>query len=622
MKKLLIIVPILLALACQVKSTGSQLMNQSETQGSKDPHSFAQPAKAVVKHLDLKIKVDFDAQVIAGRASWLIENPSRTEEIIFDTQQLQIEKVSLGDSEKETTFSLGDSVEFLGKALKVRIEPGTKMVNIYYRTSRNAPALQWLNPQQTAGKKYPFLFTQSQAILARSWIPCQDSPGIRFTYNAEVTVPNYLLALMSAGNPREKNSGGVYQFRQPNAIPSYLMALAVGDIAFKGVDDRSGVYAEPVTLPKASYEFADMGKMITAAEKLYGPYKWERYDLLVLPPSFPFGGMENPMLTFSTPTVIAGDRSLVSLVAHELAHSWSGNLVTNATWNDFWLNEGFTMYLERRIIEAVYGKEEAKMQEVLGFQDLQATLEELGNENQDTRLKADFTGRDPDEGVSDIAYEKGYSFLRSIEEIVGRERLDAFLKEYFHAHAFQSVTTEEFIAYLDKHLIRGDESLRKQLNVKGWIYEPGLPANVLTAESARFSQIQHLIAKWQKSGNLSVLGSINRSTNELLYLIRHLPENTSYGQMEEIDKEFKFTDSGNAEIQTAWYVLSVRKQYKPAYRHIEKFLTEVGRRKFLMPLYKEIIKSPEGKEWAKKIYATARPNYHSVAYHSIDELLN
>jgi len=588
---------------------------------SADTHSFAEPEKAVVKHLDLDIHVDFASRVVSGEASWQIENVGKVDEIIFDTRQLIIEKVTLGEEEKETTFSLADSVQYLGKALRVKIQPATQLVNIYYRTSKDAAALQWLNPQQTAGKKQPFLFTQSQAILARTWIPCQDSPGIRFTYEATVEVPKDLLAVMSAENPQAKNTDGKYTFKQPHAIPSYLMALAVGDIAFKAVDQRSGVYAEPVSLEKVAYEFADMGKMITAAENLYGPYKWGRYDVLVLPPSFPFGGMENPMLTFATPTVIAGDRSLVSLIAHELAHSWSGNLVTNATWNDFWLNEGFTVYFERRIVEAVYGKDEAVMQEVLGSQDLHATLEDLGRNSPDTKLKADFTGRDPDEGVSDIAYEKGFAFIRFIEEAVGRERLDAFLKEYFDSHAFQSVTTEDFLTYMDQHLVKGDNKLRERLNTDAWIFEPGLPADAVKVESAKFRAIAQLLREFQTTQDISVLSGVNRSTNELLYLIRHLPESITTEQMSALDHKFEFTRSGNSEIQAAWYALAIRKAYTPAYPAIEAFLTQVGRRKFLVPLYKEMIRTPEGKEWAAKIYRTARPNYHSVAYHSIDELL-
>ena len=617
MNKLLILVPILFAFACQPKSDHETKV-AAKTQ--KDPHSFSEPSKAVVKHLDLDIKVDFDSKLISGKASWTIENHSKGSEIIFDARNLQISKITLGDEEKETTFSLGDDVKFMGQALKVKIDEATSKVNIYYKNEADAAAVQWLNPQQTAGKKYPFMFTQSQAILARTWIPCQDSPGIRFTYNATVAVPKELLALMSAENPQQKNPDGIYHFKQPHAIPSYLMALAVGDMAFNAVDGRTGVYAEPVTLQKATYELADMGKMTTAAEKIYGPYKWGRYDVLILPPSFPFGGMENPMLTFATPTIIAGDRSLVSLIAHELAHSWSGNLVTNANWNDFWLNEGFTTYFERRIVEDVYGKDEAKMQELLGYQGLQNLVKEMGATNADTKLKADFEGRDPDEGVSDIAYEKGYSFIRTIEDAVGRKKFDVFLRGYFDSHAFNSVTTEEFLAYLDSNLIKGDRALKDRINIDSWVYQPGLPTNSPVVGSEKFKALDSLIGEWQKSDDILILNK-KLSTNEALYLISHLPANITVKQMSELDNTFEFTASGNSEIQAAWYTLAVRMKYKPAYPNIENFLTEVGRRKFLMPLYKEMVKTAEGKEWAKKIYANARPNYHSVAYNSIDEIL-
>lgn len=617
MKKLLMLIPVLFAFACQQKS---DKVTMETVKGVKDPHSFAEPLEAVVKHLDLTIKVDFNIKLISGVARWTIENSSKGGEIIFDARNLKISKITLGDDESETTFDLGNDTKFMGQALKVKIDEATSKVNIHYTTSTDAAAVQWLNPQQTAGKKYPFMFTQSQAILARTWIPCQDSPGIRFTYNATVTVPKELLALMSAENPQQKNSEGIYTFKQPNAIPSYLMALAVGDMEFKAVDDRTGVYAEPVTLTKAVYELADMGKMTTAAEKIYGPYKWGRYDVLILPPSFPFGGMENPMLTFATPTIIAGDRSLVSLIAHELAHSWSGNLVTNATWNDFWLNEGFTTYFERRIVEDVYGKDEAKMQELLGYQGLQALVTEMGATNADTRLKVNFEGRDPDEGVSDIAYEKGYSLLRTIEEAVGREKFDLFLRGYFDTHAFNSVTTEVFLSYLEANLIKGDKALQEKINIDSWVYQPGLPTNSPTPGSEKFTILDSLISQWKKSGDISVLNT-KLSTNEVLYLISHLPSDITLKQMSDLDNTFKFTASGNSEIQAAWYTLAVRIKYLPAYSNIEMFLTNVGRRKFLMPLYKEMVKTPEGKEWAKRIYSKARPNYHSVAYSSVDEIL-
>jgi leukotriene A-4 hydrolase/aminopeptidase len=617
MRKLILLIPVLFALSCQQKASDKNAAPAIV----KDVHSFAEPEKAIVKHLDLELNVDFSTQLISGKASWTIENTSGATEIIFDSRQLQIQKVTLGVNETETTFTLGDEVKYLGQPLRVKIDPSTTRVSIYYSASKDAAAIQWLNPQQTAGKKYPFLFTQSQAILARTWIPCQDSPGIRFTYTAKISVPKDLLAVMSAQNPQSKNAEGIYNFKQPNPIPSYLMALAIGDLEFKSIDGRTGVYAEPVTLSKAAYEFADMGKMVNSAEKIYGPYKWGRYDVIVLPPSFPFGGMENPMLTFLTPTLIAGDRSLVSVIAHELAHSWSGNLVTNSTWNDFWLNEGFTTYFERRIVEDVYGKDEAGMQELLGYNGLQELIKEMGKTNPDTKLKGNYEGRDPDEGVSDIAYEKGYSFLRTIEDAVGRKKFDIFLNEYFNAHAFRSVTSEVFLNDLETKLLKGDKVLKDKIDPNLWVYQPGLPSNSPAVGSVKFKALDTLLVKWAALANADVFKSAKLSSNESLYLISHLPENTTIDQMKVLDQVFKFTSSGNAEIQSACLVLSIKKGYQPANKNIEAFLTTVGRRKFLMPLYKELVKTPEGKKWAKRIYVQARPNYHSVAYNTIDELL-
>src|SRR5690606_4957011 len=417
-----------------------------------DVHSFAQPDVAVVKHLDLAISVNFGNRIISGTAAWEIETNGATGQIVFDTKGLEIEKVTYGNG-NPAEFTLGKEDPHLGQPLTIQLQENTEKVVIQYVTSPDAAALQWLDPQQTAGKEYPYLFTQSQAILARSWIPCQDSQRIRFSYHAKVQVPTDLLAVMSAGNPTEKSSDGTYTFQQPHPIPSYLMALAVGDIRFHAIGRNTGVYAEPSMIEACAYEFADVQHMMDAAEELYGEYRWGRYDVIVLPPSFPFGGMENPELTFATPTIIAGDRSLVSLVAHELAHSWSGNLVTNATWDDFWLNEGFTVYFERRIMEAIEGRPYADMLALIGFQDLKNTIQRLGDTDPDTRLKLDLKGRNPDDGVTDVAYEKGFALLRTIEQAVGRERFDAFLKKYFNSHAFNSVTTEEFLDYYQKELI-------------------------------------------------------------------------------------------------------------------------------------------------------------------------
>lgn len=615
MKASFLFIPILMILSCTTKKA------TESSASANDPHSFARPSEAVAKHLDLDIKVEFESQQISGKAVWTIENKTAAKEIIFDDSQLNIQKITLGPEEKETTFELGKEVEFLGKPLHVAIAPDTKQINIYYSTGKGASALQWLQPQQTAGKKHPYLFTQSQAIAARSWVPCQDSPGIRFTYNARVTVPKELLALMSAENPQAKNSTGVYEFKQVHPIPSYLLALAVGDITFKAVDGRTGVYAEPSVLDKAVYEFADMGKMVTAAEKLYGPYRWGRYDLLVLPPSFPFGGMENPNLTFITPTIIAGDRSLVSIICHELAHSWSGNLVTNATWNDFWLNEGFTNYFERRIDEEIFGKQEAEMQEVFAKQALEETVKDMGATSKDTHLKTDYTNRSPDEGTNDIAYEKGYFFLRAIEEAVGREKFDAFLRNHFDGHAFQSLSTEDFLKDLDQNLIKGDKVLEEKIKVNDWVYGPGIPTNLVAVGSARFKAIDALLADWKKTGVAKGLAKQLSSNNERKYFISGLPAGLSAAQMQVLDAEFNFTGSHNTDIQKAWYVLAIRHGYKAADPQIKNYLLTNGRMWHIIPVYKAYMASPEGAKLAREIYKIARPNYHPMTYQAIDELL-
>lgn len=585
-----------------------------------DEHSFSIAEKAVVKHLDLDIKVDFETQTISGKASWKIDNVSKGKEIIFDQNTLNITKVTLGDNEKPAKFKLGTEVEFHGKPLVVNIEPNTTKVNIYYNTTKDAVALQWLTPEQTADKTKPFLFSQGQSIWTRTWIPCQDSPSIRFTYNAKVTVPNDLIALMSAENPQKKNETGVYTFKQTKRIPSYLMALAVGDVAFKAIDGRTGVYAEPSVLEKAAWEFGELGKMVHAAEKLYGPYRWGRYDVLVLPPSFPYGGMENPNLTFLTPGVIAGDRSLTSLLAHELGHSWSGNLVTNATWDDIWLNEGFTTYVEHRIGEEIFGINEAKMQDVLSRKLLTDNIAEMGEKNPDSRLKVDTQGRNADDALSDIPYEKGYAFLQTIEQAVGRKKFDAFIKEYFNAHAFQSITTEDFVAYINKVLIKGDPDLEEKIKLDEWIYQPGIPSNITLQVSDDFTRIDSIQKNWRKTG-IKGLASQIKSTTEKQHFIDYLPEDLTEKEMAEIDTEFHLTEKGNFVIKRQWFVQAIKHNYKPARPVIEKFMIATSRTGSLQTLYKEMVKTSEGKEWAKSIFKKAKSGYHLTTIQSMEGIL-
>ncbi len=577
-----------------------------------DDHSYSK-SDAITKHLNLNLTADFDKKILTGFARYKIQNQNATK-IIFDTKDLNIQSVTL-ENDQKTGFKLGQKDDHMGQPLEIDIKPTTKEVTIYYSTIPTSEAVQWLNPQQTADKKHPFLFTQGQAILTRTWIPCQDSPGIRMTYDADITVPKDLMAVMSASNPTKKSGDGKYHFEMKQPIPPYLIAMAIGDLEFGKIGAHTGIYAEPSMLKKALYEFGDTEKMLVAAEEMYGKYLWDRYDIIVLPPSFPFGGMENPRLTFATPTVIAGDRSLTSLIAHELAHSWSGNLVTNATWNDFWLNEGFTVYFERRIMEKLYGAEYAEMLSLLGYQDLEADVKDL--EAHDTHLHLNLHGRNPDDGMTDIAYEKGYFFLKLLEEQVGRDKFDKWLSNYFKEHAFKTINTKQFIEYLTESLIKPNNV---EVNIAEWVYGPGIPNNCPQVTSDRFNLVDAAVEQVQTKG-ASTIQTRTWSPHEWLHFIRHLPTDLSQAKMKEIDNAFTFSKSTNCEIQAAWYEVAIKNGYfQNILPEIDQFLFEVGRRKFLTPLYRAF-KESGNLEVGRKIYAKAKPNYHAISVQTMDGLL-
>lgn len=595
----------------------SRRSSQNAEEHSSDVHSCARPEQAANRHLSLDLVVDFQTRTLSGSAAYQITNREAST-IWFDTRDLEIDKVTLGEDEVETTFTLGEEKPFLGRPLQVTITPETELVTIYYHTSPQAAALDWLNPQQTAGKRYPFLFTQGQAILTRTWIPIQDSPGIRITYDATITVPTEMLAVMSATNPQEKNEKGVYTFKMEQPIPPYLIALAVGDLAFQSMGARTGVYAEPALLDASAFEFADMEKMLAAAEELYGPYLWDRYDLIVLPPSFPFGGMENPRLTFATPTILAGDRSLTSLVAHELAHSWSGNLVTNATWNDFWLNEGFTVYFERRIMQAIYGESYENMLAVLGYQDLEEDVEALGASSEDTHLFLNLDGRDPDDGMTDIAYEKGAFFLKMLEEKVGKPKFDAFLRDYFNEFRFQSMTTDRFLEFLNQKLILPN---KLDVNIEEWVFGPGIPSNCPKVFSERFEKVDAQRISWLQSGEIEELETTAWSTHEWLHFLRKLPVDTNPELLEKLDNRYQLSQSGNAEILAAWFEKAIYAGFLSGIQpELETFLVKIGRRKFLSPLYGALVKTGNA-EWAREVFGKARDNYHSVSAGTVASML-
>jgi len=599
---------------------------QSSIDPSHDYHSLSNPQSLKVEHLELALDVDFDARRLSGTVDLRVRRlEPGARELILDTRDLVIRQAWLVNGPNflvPTGFRLGDRDSILGRALVIDVpsEPNTFVVRISYQTDPAATALQWLAPAQTAGKQHPFLFSQSQAIQARSWIPLQDTPQVRATYRATIHTPPGLRAVMGAASEPGAARGRKYEFEMTRAIPSYLMALAVGDLDFRRLGARTGVYAEPVIADAAANEFADTESMLETCEQLFGPYRWDRYDLLILPPSFPFGGMENPRLSFITPTVIAGDRSLVALIAHELAHSWSGNLVTNATWRDFWLNEGFTVFLERRIMEALYGQRRRDMEDVLGLQSLQADLATL--EPHDQVLAIDLRGRDPDEGVTEVAYEKGYLFLEYLESRVGRERFETFLREYFDRYAFQSVTTEEFVAYLQEHLLDTAPAVVSAAALDAWLHAPGLPADAVLPQSDVFDQVDAQKQAWLTGTRPA--GELDTSawtTQEWLHFLDNLPQHLSAPQMSELDAAFHFTQAGNSEIAHSWLRVAIRNRYQPALPRLESYLTSIGRRKLIKPLYEDLMKSKWGAIEARRIYALARPGYHPIAVTTLDAIV-
>jgi leukotriene-A4 hydrolase len=608
-------------------------------QSGLDYHSFANIEQFRVIRLELDLRVDSDARVLRGVVGLHVKrlDPGATQ-LILDTRELNVTEVTekaqgvLGAMSKTETTWVGRPFHFerkdpiLGQALVIELPPSnkpTEFIRIDYETSPTAPGLQWVAASETAGRRQPFLFTQSEPIGTRSWIPLQDTPQVRVTYTATIHTSSDVLAVMSAKNDptRPVKRNGEYAFVMPDAVPSYLIALAVGDLAFKATGPRTGVYADKSVIKAAADEFADAESMIGAAEKLLGPYRWDRFDIMVMPPSFPARGMENPRLAFVTPTVIAGDKSLVSVIAHQLGSSWSGNLVTNATWRDLWLNEGFSAYLESRIMNIVYGEGREMMERVLG---LKALREDLATRSpKDQWLAIDLRDRDPEEAFSSVPYEKGRLFLTYLDVKFGRERFDAFLRGYFDHFSSKSVTSEQFVSYLQENLLDRFPGIVTRDQVMAWAFGPGIPPDAVLPSSDTLAGVDAARAAWA-GGKIAAkkLDSRAWGAQQWVYFLDDMPAQLSTAQVAELDQTFGFARSANAEVVQRWLLLAIRHQYQPGFARLEEYLRTIGRRQLIAPLYREMMKTPAGATQARRVYALARPHYHSSAAAAIDAIVN
>ena len=588
-----------------------------------DRQSYAQPTQVRVSHLDLDLAVDFGKKQLLGDATLTLDwKDPQASQLVLDTRDLSIKRVSALDADGKPSmlkFALAPRDKDRGSKLSIVAPRHPAKVRIVYATSPQASGLQWLTPAQTADKKQPFMFSQSESIHARSWVPLQDSPVIRFTYAAHVTAPKDIRVVMSALNNAKHALDGDFRFEQSKPIPSYLLAIAAGDISVRETGARSAVYAEPSVVAKAAHEFEDTEKMIVAAEKLYGPYRWGRYDILVLPPSFPFGGMENPNMTFATPTVLVGDKSLVSLIAHELAHSWSGNLVTAASWRDIWLNEGFTTYVQGRITESLYGGVLADEEALLATRALQKSIGAMPENSQ--RLAPEPRDVGADDSLSDVAYDKGSWFLRFLEQRFGRATFDAYLQGYFDHFAFQSLTTEQMLDYLKSNLLDKYPGKVRADEVKNWVYGGAIPKDAPLPGSPRFAAIdKQRVAFLGGTLDAAKLDATSWNTQEWMVFLDGLPEKAELAKLQTLDIAWHLTGTPNAEIGMRWYSHAISAGDTAVWTAAAEHMTRIGRLYLTLPLYKAFAATPAGLAYAQKVYVKAKSGYHPMTQAAVEHI--
>ncbi|NLT66693.1 MAG: M1 family metallopeptidase [Acidobacteria bacterium] len=584
-----------------------------------DPHSYFDITQPRTSHIHLDWFVDFERRLLDGAATLELEHPS-SGPMDLDTKGLSIHSIHAQEG-SEIPYELAPEEPVLGSRLRLNLPDGTKSVVISYTTSPEAIALQWLEPQMTLGKRHPFMYSQCQAIHARTVMPCQDTPRVRISYKAAVEVPEQLTAVMSAGpaglNPGRRHSTRLHFFEMPQPIPPYLVAIAVGDLQSRDLSPRARVWSEPELIDRAAYEFAEVDSMIETAEQLFGPYDWERYDMLVLPPAFPFGGMENPRMTFLTPTVIAGDRSLVDVIAHELAHSWTGNLVTNASMEHFWLNEGFTTWAERRILDALHGGRGSALRWAIGQKALDESIARFGKESPLTKLRTELEGIDPDDAFSSIPYEKGARFVRLLEETAGRESFDRFMQKYIKTFRFTSITTEEFCAFANSEL----PGILEAVQAQDWLLETGMPANAPVFKSERLDQLTAAADEFATKRRPEKEQTSSWIPGELLIFLQHLPRELDRDALGWLEATFDLTAKRNYEILVEWLTIAAGSDYEPVFERIREVLLEVGRMKYLRPLYSALARHPRTRELAREIYATAKPRYHALSRRVVESTL-
>ncbi|OBZ87576.1 Leukotriene A-4 hydrolase [Choanephora cucurbitarum] len=607
-----------------------------------DPSSLSNLSEVTTQHVHFNWNISFTEKKISGHVLLdLITLVPNVSKVVLDTSYLELKSVSLEG--KTLEYTVAERHLSLGSALTVTLpetleKAGTKIqLKVDYATTDKCTAIQYLEPEQTVGKKHPYLFSQCQAIHCRAMSPIQDSPSIKLTYSASVVSP--LPVVMSALLTSVDDNGNgtkTYQFKQGTTIPSYLIAIGAGNLVGREIGPRSTVWCEPEVIDQAAWEFDDTEKFIATGESLLTPYEWGRYDLLVLPPSFPYGGMENPCLTFVTPTLLAGDKSAVDVIAHEIAHSWMGNLVTTSNWEHFWLNEGWTVFIERKIAARLHGEPERQFSSIIGWKALKESVELFGSDSPATVLKPDLSsGIDPDDYFSSIPYEKGFNLLYHIEKTVGGPAIfEPYMKAHVERFASKSITTEQWLAHLHEYMEanHGKEMLEKlkTIDFDLWINSTGMPPVDPNFDTSLADACYSLASRWDQARDSSDLSQFSSedvknfsSTQKIVFLERLTDcEPLPHHLLSKMDELYEMSPIRNADVRFRWEQLCVMSSYENIYPSVVDFITQQGRMKFVRPLYRYLYNAKNGATLAQETFLKHKNFYHPIAAQLIAKDIN
>ncbi|KAJ5630562.1 uncharacterized protein N7484_010662 [Penicillium longicatenatum] len=572
----------------------------------RDPNTLSNYNNWRSTHITANFDILFDQKKLVGNVvhKFTSITDAVSREIILDTSHLDIGSVKVDG--QPSKWELLPTLDPFGTPLKISLEQGVKLneiveVDIAVKTTEKCTALQWLTPAQTSNKKHPYMFSQCQAIHARSIFPCQDTPDVKSTLDFNITSPLPVMTsgLLTQSDETSQSGHKLYRFHQSVPIPSYLFAIASGDVSQASIGPRSVVATSPDKLEECKWELeADTESFIKTIEKIVSPYAWGQYNVLILPPSFPYGGMENPIFTFATPSIISKDRENIDVIAHELAHSWSGNLVTNASWEHFWLNEGWTVYLERRILAAIHGEAYRHFSAIIGWKALTDSVEHFGHDHEFTKLITDLKGKDPDDAFSSIPYEKGFNFLFYLENLVGKPKFDKFIPYYFTTFQRKSLDSYEFKASILSFFESDAEAskLLNELDWDKWFYSPGMPPKP-EFDTSLVDVVYALAKKWETLPSSSFKPQVSDleglTANQIVVFLEQILrwEQPLRPELSKLMGEvYGLSKSENIEVSNLYFQVGMKAGDESVIEPTTELLGRIGRMKFVRPLYRNLQK--------------------------------